>query len=85
MVAPDYHKKWREAHKEKLQQYFKEKVTCNICGSTFVRSHQNNHKTTKKHLRAKEEAGIKDIPTLSELNDKYIKISEKLNHLLEFN
>lgn len=84
MVDENYHKRYREKNKEKLKEYFKKRMTCNICGAEFVRSHQHNHQKTKKHLKAKKEAGIKDIPTLQEINENYLKISEKLNHFLKF-
>lgn len=84
MVEADYQKKYYQKHKDKLKAYHKARVTCNICGADYMRSHSTNHKKTKKHLKAKEEQGIKNIPTLQEINDNYLKISEKLNHFLKF-
>ena len=46
--ASESHRKWREANKDKIQQVYKEKITCE-CGSIFCKRSISKHIKSSKH------------------------------------
>jgi beta-N-acetylglucosaminidase len=48
------HKEYREKNKERIKEYMKQKVKCDLCGSTVLKRqlkrHQNTMKCKKHHL-----------------------------------
>ena len=77
----EYHKKYYETNKDKQRDYYKQKVTCKICGAIYARSSTSNHNKSTKHLNS-----INDIQLKYEkLKKKYIllKCIHELNDKIE--
>ena len=44
-------KEYREKHKERIKEYMKQKVKCDLCGSTVVKRGLKRHQNTMKCLK----------------------------------
>lgn len=81
MVESDYYKKYYAKNRDRLLKYQKEKITCDVCGSKFVKSHKNGHLSTNKHKNAlKKLGGVNNKNNEVTPNDlmKQIKNIEKM-------
>ena len=72
MSSAEYKKNYYENNKDKLKDYYKTKVKCNVCGAVYSRSSVTQHLRTKKHLDAADD-----------LTRKY-KILKKKYYLLKY-
>lgn len=66
----EYKKNYYEQNKDKIKEYYKTKVQCDICGAIYARSSASHHKRTKKHLDAVDDISLK----YKNLKKKYMKL-----------
>ena len=66
----NYNKTYYEQNKEKIKEYYKTKVTCEICGAVYARSSASHHLRTKKHQDAVDNIHRK----YKALKKKYMKL-----------
>ncbi len=52
MSIAEYKRNYYEENKDKIKEYYKQKVTCPTCGATYARSSASHHKKTQRHLNA---------------------------------
>jgi hypothetical protein len=46
-----YWRDYAERNKEKINEYIKEKFTCNVCQGTYTIKHKKQHESTAKHQK----------------------------------
>ncbi len=51
----EYHKKYinayKEKNKDKIKEYFKEKIECEVCKSSVIKYSYKRHTTSNKHKK----------------------------------